>query len=202
MTEPRFFATPAEFRAWFAAHHAAERELIVGFYKRQTGRPSITWPESVDEALCFGWIDGVRRSIDGDAYTIRFTPRRPESNWSKVNIARVAALEAEGRMTEAGRAAYARRRIDQTRTASYEQETPAVLTPEEEALLRADVAAARDFDARPPWYRRTVVHWIVSARRLETRARRLQQLIAACAAGQPIGPLDRARPPGGAATAR
>jgi len=171
VTDPHFFATPEQFRAWLAPHHASACELIVGFHKRRSGRPSITRPESVDEALRFGWIDGVRRSIDADAYSLRFTPRRPKSDWSKVNIARVAALEADGRMTDAGHVAFTRPRPDQTRTASYEDEVPAILTPEEEALLRADETVGCDFDARPPWYRRTVVHWIVSARRPETRAR-------------------------------
>jgi uncharacterized protein YdeI (YjbR/CyaY-like superfamily) len=145
-----FFATPAEFRRWLKMHHATKTELLVGFYKRGTGRPSITWPESVDEALCFGWIDGVRRSLSTQAYTIRFTPRKPTSIWSAVNVARVSELEKMGRMTPAGRRAFAARTAERTGVYAFERNAAAKLTPEEEKTLRANSKAAAFFDAQPP----------------------------------------------------
>lgn len=187
----KFFKSPAAFRAWLQKNHTRADELIVGYYKRGTGKPSITWPESVDEALCFGWIDGVRRSLSVEAYTVRFTPRRATSHWSAVNIGRVAELERLGKMTDAGRAAFAARRADRTALASHERSEEAKLTKAEEAALRSNRAAAAFFDAQPPWYRRTAKHWVVSAKRDETRARRLATLIADCAAGRTIKPLTR-----------
>ena len=194
-TKPAFFQTPAAFRAWLEAHHATETELVVGYRKKGTGRPSIAWPESVDEALCFGWIDGVRRSLDPESYTIRFTPRKATSTWSAVNVARVAALTKLVRMTPAGARAFAARRADRTGIYSFERKEPAMLTPEEEKALRANRRAAAFFDAQAPWYRRTSLHWVVSAKREETRARRLSQLIADSASGRTIGPLTRKPPP-------
>jgi uncharacterized protein YdeI (YjbR/CyaY-like superfamily) len=182
--EPKFFATPAEWRAWLQEHHGTEREVLVGFYRRRSGRPSITWPESVDEALCFGWIDGVRRGRDAESYTIRFTPRQKRSTWSAVNVARVRELEAEGRMHPAGLEAFARRSDDRTAIYSYEQRRAATLSDEQEARLRADPAAWAWFEAQPPWWRRTAAHWVTSAKREETRQRRLEQLVAACADGR------------------
>jgi uncharacterized protein YdeI (YjbR/CyaY-like superfamily) len=182
--EPTFFATPAEWRAWLQEHHDSERELLVGFYRRASGRPSITWPESVDEALCFGWIDGVRRSRDAESYTIRFTPRQRRSTWSAVNVARVRELEAEGRMHAAGLEAFARRSDDRTAIYSYEQRRTATLSEEQEAQLRADPAAWAYFQAQPPSWRRTAAHWVTSAKREETRERRLAQLVEACAEGR------------------
>jgi len=190
--KPTFFATPAEFRAWFEANHQSAKELLVGFYKRGSGKPSISWPESVDEALCFGWIDGVRKSIDEDAYTIRFTPRKSTSIWSAINVAKVAALETLGRMTPAGRRAFASRTPERTGVYSFERSSAAVLRPDEEQRLRANAKAAAFFDAQPPWYRRTSIHWVSSAKRDETRSRRLEQLIADSAQGRTIGPLTRA----------
>lgn len=192
---PRFFATHDAFYAWLEAHHAREAELVVGFYKRGSGKPSLTWPESVDAALCFGWIDGVRRSLGEDAYTIRFTPRRPRSIWSAVNVARVAALEEAGRMRDAGRAAFAHRTPERTGVYSFERNAAARLAEDEERALRESPQAAAHFDAQPPWYRRAATHWVVSAKRPETRATRLAQLIAASAEGRPIKPLDRSRLP-------
>jgi uncharacterized protein YdeI (YjbR/CyaY-like superfamily) len=189
--KPTFFATPAAFRTWLQRHHDSAPELLVGFYKRDSGRPSITWPESVDEALCFGWIDGVRRNAGADAYTIRFTPRRATSIWSAVNVARVAALEKAGRMRPAGRQAFAARRATKTAVYSFERKEPAALAAAETAALSANTAASAFFEARPPWYRRAALHWIVSAKRDETRARRLAQLIADSAAGRTIAPLTR-----------
>jgi uncharacterized protein YdeI (YjbR/CyaY-like superfamily) len=181
--EPRFFTTPAELRTWFEVHHADADELLVGYYKRGTGRPSITWPESVDEALCFGWIDGIRRRIDDESYSIRFTPRRPRSIWSAVNIKRAGELIAEGRMTPAGLAAFEAR--DEERSAySYEQRQRAALEPEQEERLRANAAAWEWFQARPPSWRRAAIYWVMSAKRPETRERRLATLIEAAAAGR------------------
>jgi uncharacterized protein YdeI (YjbR/CyaY-like superfamily) len=189
--KPTFFATPREFRGWLEAHHATDTELLVGFYKRGTGKPSISWPESVDEALCFGWIDGVRKSLSDEAYTIRFTPRKRTSNWSAINVTRVAALESLGRMAPAGRAAFAARTPERTGVYSFERDVEAQLTQGEEKKLRANAAAAAFFDAQPPWYRRAAKHWVVSAKREATRARRLDQLIRDSAANRKIGPLAR-----------
>lgn len=182
--EPRFFATRAEFRAWLAAHHADADELLVGFYKKASGRPSITWPESVDEALSFGWIDGIRRRIDDESYSIRFTPRRRRSTWSAVNIKRAGELIEEGRMTPAGLAAFEAR--DEARSAiySYEQRHKAALEPEQEARLRANAAAWDWFQSRPPAWRRGAIYWVTSAKRADTRERRLTTLIEAAAAGR------------------
>lgn len=179
---PVFFTSAEALRRWFAQHAATERELVVGYMKKGSGKPSVTWPESVDEALCVGWIDGVRKSIDGARYQIRFTPRKSRSHWSLVNIRRVAALEAAGRMTPAGLAAFATR--DETRTGrgSYEQEKPAKLARRDLAAIRAHAAAWAYFRTLPPGYLRMVSWWIVSAKKPETRARRLQAFIARCAA--------------------
>jgi uncharacterized protein YdeI (YjbR/CyaY-like superfamily) len=190
--EARFFASPEEWRAWLEEHHDREPEVLVGYWKRGTGRPSLTWAESVDEALCFGWIDGVRRRVDDERYCIRFTPRRPRSRWSEVNVARVAELERGGRMRPAGRAAFAAR--TEEGTYSYErQQREAALDPERERRLRADEAAWAYFSAQPPSYRRAVIHWVTSARREETRDRRLAQLVECSAQGRRVPPL---RPPG------
>jgi uncharacterized protein YdeI (YjbR/CyaY-like superfamily) len=187
--EPTFFATPAELRAWLEEHHESESELLVGFHKKGSGRPSITWPESVDQALCFGWIDGVRRSLGEDAYTIRFTPRKARSNWSAVNVARMNELIAEGLVAPAGLAAFERRSDDRTAIYSYEQRKTATLPPEYEQQLRSNEGAAEFFDSQPPWYRRTATHWVISAKREATRERRLAQLIEDSANGRRIGPL-------------
>lgn len=181
---PTFFETPAQFRAWFAQHAATESELIVGFYKRDSGKPSITWPESVDEALCAGWIDGVRTRIDDEAYKIRFTPRKTTSTWSAFNIERVRVLTLEGRMTEAGLAAFAHRREAKSKIYSYEQAETANLAPEDAAQFRKHKAAWKFFEAQPPGYRHQMVWRIVSAKRPTTREARLQKLIEASANGQ------------------
>ena len=196
--KPAFFATPAHFRAWLEEHHDEKSELLVGFWKTGSGNPSMTWPESVDEALCFGWIDGVRRSLGDDAYCVRFTPRKPTSNWSAVNVAKVAELQRLGRMRPAGERAFAARTADKTGVYSFERNAAAVLSPAHEATLRGNREAATFFDAQPPWYRRVAVHWVISAKRSETRDRRLAQLVADSAAGRRIGPVAQAgarRPP-------
>ena len=187
----RFFATPAAFRAWLEANHETASELLVGFHKKEGGRPSITWPQSVDEALCFGWIDGVRRSLGQDAYTIRFTPRRPTSIWSAINVRKVAELTKLGKMYPAGLRAFAARTAEKTGVYSFERRAAAALAAAEEKALRANRRAAAFFDAQAPWYRRAALHWVVSAKRDETRARRLRQLITDSAAGRTIPPLTR-----------
>jgi uncharacterized protein YdeI (YjbR/CyaY-like superfamily) len=193
MPRPRFFAEAAAFRAWLEEHHASEPELLVGFHKRDSGKPSMTWPESVDAALSFGWIDGVRRRIDETAYSIRFTPRRRTSIWSAVNVRRVEALTQAGLMRPAGLAAFAHRSEARTGVYSFERAAEAALTADEEKKLRANEKAAAYFDAQAPWYRRTALHWVVSAKREDTRTSRLAQLIEACRAQRPIKQLDRSR---------
>ena len=188
--KPKFFATPAAFRAWLEAHHETDQELLVGFYKKDSGKPSITWPESVDEALCFGWIDGVRRSHSEEAYTVRFTPRKPTSVWSAINVAKVEAMKKSGKMPPAGLRAYAARTAEKTGVYSFERSAAAVLPPDQERKLRGNRKAAAFFDAQPPWYRRTSIHWVISAKREETRERRLAELIGESAAGRRIGPLS------------
>ena len=186
---PTYFATPATFRRWLEAHHETAAELLVGYYKKGSGKPSITWPESVDEALCFGWIDGVRRSLGAEAYAIRFTPRKPTSIWSAVNVANVARLTADGRMRPAGLRAFAARTAEKTGVYSFERTDAAKLTVEQDRALRANRKAAAFFAAQAPWYRRAAIHWVTSAKQPATRERRLQQLIADSAAGRNIPPL-------------
>jgi len=188
---PIFFATPAEFRAWLAEHHDRARELWVGFYKKGSGKPSITWPESVDEALCFGWIDGVRKTIDDESYMIRFTPRKPRSNWSAVNIARVAELTAMGRMHPAGLRAFEQRTEERSGVYSYEQRQHAKLDPAYEERFRANAAAWEFFQAQPAGYRRLAIWWVVSAKKEETRLKRLATLIDDSANGRTIREVAR-----------
>jgi uncharacterized protein YdeI (YjbR/CyaY-like superfamily) len=187
--EPTFFATPADFRAWLERHHERDSELIVGFHKRGSGRPSITWPEAVDQALCFGWIDGVRRRIDDTSYSIRFTPRKARSTWSAVNIKRMKELVEGGLVAPAGLAAFERRADDRSAIYSYEQRKAPDLEADQERRLRADERAWAFFEAQPPSYRRAAIHWVTSAKKPETRDRRLAQLIECSAAGEPVPPL-------------
>jgi uncharacterized protein YdeI (YjbR/CyaY-like superfamily) len=184
--KPRYFATPGEFRAWLAKNHAHTGELLVGFHKKGTGRPSIDWPQSVDEALCFGWIDGVRRSLGPDGYTIRFTPRRPRSTWSSINIARVKVLTKLGRMAPSGIAAYERRSADRSAIYAYEQRKQAKLLPAERREFKANVVAWKNFEAMAPSYRHRALYWITSARKPETRASRLRRVIDFSATGRKI----------------
>jgi uncharacterized protein YdeI (YjbR/CyaY-like superfamily) len=186
-----YFESPAAFRRWLETNHDSATELTVGFHKRHTGQPSLTWPESVDEALCFGWIDGVRHSVDEDRYTIRFTPRKPSSNWSVVNIRRVEALVRDKRMRPAGLRAFEAKRADRSGVYSFEQRDQAKLSPVEERQFRANRVAWRFFEAQPPGYRRVTAFWVVSAKREETRARRLERLIRESAEGQRVGILGR-----------
>ncbi len=188
---PTYFETQAGFRRWLVANHDKAGELLVGFRKKGSGLPSIDWPQARDEALCFGWIDGVRHSLGPGGYTIRFTPRRKGSIWSKVNIARYAALTTEGRMTEAGVRAYEDNKA-RTGVYAYENELKA-LTEAETKQFRAIPAAWAHWEKRPPGYRRVVLHWITSAKKPETRARRLATLIEDSAAGRKIGGVDIGR---------
>ena len=174
---PIFFPTPAHLRAWFKLHHATAPELLVGYYKVGSGRPSVTWPESVDEALSVGWIDGIRRSLDAERYTIRFTPRRPGSIWSAVNIRRAGALIAAGRMLPAGQRAFAARKEHRSGIYAYEQR-PAALEAQYERVVRRNKAAWAFFEKQPPSYKKTIAWHIVSAKKEETRLARLQKLIA------------------------
>jgi uncharacterized protein YdeI (YjbR/CyaY-like superfamily) len=187
-----FFATPEELRDWFDANYETADELWVGYYRKATGRPSVDWSQAVDEALCVGWIDGVRRSLDDSSFVQRFTPRRKGSTWSAVNVAKVAALTDQGRMRPAGTAAFEARTAANTAIYSYER-AAAAFTPEEEARLRAETDAWADWEARPPSYRRAVTHWVTSAKGAATRARRLDALIADSAAGRKVGPMRWSR---------
>jgi uncharacterized protein YdeI (YjbR/CyaY-like superfamily) len=194
IVNPIFFRSPSEFRAWLAEHHDRESELLVGFLKKGTGEPSMSWPESVDEALCFGWIDGVRKRIDDRSYSIRFSPRRTRSVWSKVNIERAEALIREGRMQPAGLAAYEARRENRVGVHSYEQRRPRLEEPYQE-MLRQDGAAWAFFDAQPPSYRKAMSWWIVSAKREATRLRRLEKLREFSARGLRVPEFTLEKPP-------
>jgi uncharacterized protein YdeI (YjbR/CyaY-like superfamily) len=189
--EPTFFATPDEFRAWLAEHHEGSRELLVGFHKKGSGRPSITWPESVDQALCFGWIDGVRRRIDDESYSIRFTPRKARSIWSAVNIRRAGELREQGLMQPAGIRAFEQRAEDRSGVYSYEQRQAIEPTPEQEERFRATPGAWEFFQAQPAWYRKTVLWWVASAKKEETRRQRLEKLIDESAHERTMRQLDR-----------
>jgi uncharacterized protein YdeI (YjbR/CyaY-like superfamily) len=188
--EPIFFASTTEWHEWLAAHHQTASECVVGFVKVTTGTPNMRWAESVEAALCFGWIDGVRRRIDDTHYSIRFTPRKPKSIWSNVNIAKIDELRAAGRMAPAGEAAFAAR--SEERSGVYSHERPmAELTEVEAKQLAASKDATAYFEARPISYRRAALNWIVSAKRSETRVRRLEQLIADSTAGRDLKHLRR-----------
>jgi uncharacterized protein YdeI (YjbR/CyaY-like superfamily) len=187
-----FFATPADFRAWLEKNHALHTELFVGFYKRDSGKPSITWPESVDAALCFGWIDGVRNSIDAVSYRIRFTPRKPTSTWSAINVKRVAELTKLGLMRPAGIKAFEARKGDKTGIYAYEQRKTAKLPPAYEQKFRAKKEAWTFFRKQPPWYQRTATYRVISAKQETTREKRLAELIRDSEAGLSIKELRRA----------
>jgi len=182
----KFFASPAEFRRWFEKHHATTQELWVGFHKKGTGKASITWPESVDEALCCGWIDGVRKRIDDDTYTIRFTPRKPRSIWSAINIRRVEDLSAQGRMQAAGLRAFQAREVGRSRIYSYEQEGPPGLDEAFAKRLRANKAAWKFFTAQAASYRKRACWWVMSAKQEATRQKRLDKLIKESAQGRTL----------------
>ncbi len=190
---PRFFPSSADFRRWLNAQGHKTPELWVGYYKKSSSKPSISYPESVDEALCYGWIDGVRKSIDVDAYAIRFTPRKPKSQWSAVNIGRVQELAASGRMMAAGRKAFEGAE-SQERKYSYEQRHQAQLAKEDERRFRANTPAWEYFQAQARWYRHTATYWVISAKKEETRQRRLATLMDDCAHQRPLKGLTRTVP--------
>jgi uncharacterized protein YdeI (YjbR/CyaY-like superfamily) len=180
---PTFFPTPATFRAWLERHHAEPNVLWVGYYKVGSGKPSITWPESVDEALCYGWIDGLRKSVDEFSYTIRFTPRKPGSIWSSVNIKRAQVLIERGLMRPAGLKAYQARKENKSGVYSYEQRSVDLEEPYNR-LLKKNKAAWSFFEAQPAYYRKAISWWIVSAKKEETRLKRLEKLLAHSARGE------------------
>jgi uncharacterized protein YdeI (YjbR/CyaY-like superfamily) len=165
-----FFSDASQFRAWLEAHAASAPELLVGYHKVGSGKPSMSWSESVDEALCFGWIDGVRRRVDDDTYTIRFTPRRPTSIWSAINIEKMAKLRAEGRMTPAGEQAFALRSEKKSVVYSHEQAETAELSAAERKQFKGHAQAWQFFEATPPSYKKRLRHWGTSAKKEETRA--------------------------------
>jgi uncharacterized protein YdeI (YjbR/CyaY-like superfamily) len=187
--QPTTFETAEAFRAWLEQHHESAPEIWVCYYKKGTGKKSITWPESVDEALCFGWIDSVRKSLDDERYLNRFTPRRRGSVWSAVNIRRVGELTKEGRMRPAGLEAFSARREDRSGIYSYERRDEAVLDPAFEKRFRARNRAWAFFEASPRSYRQAAIRWVMTAKKHETRERRLGQLIERSAAGARVPPL-------------
>ncbi len=186
-----FFPSPARLRQWFEKHHASKRELWVGYFKKSSGKPSVTWPESVDEALCVGWIDGIRKSVDEESYTIRFTPRKPRSIWSSVNIERARALAEQGRMKPAGLKAFEARRENRSGIYSYEQRRDRLEEPYG-SMLKKNADAWAFFQAQPSSYRKAAGWWVVSARKEETRFKRLGRLIEDSSHGRRIPQFTRA----------
>jgi uncharacterized protein YdeI (YjbR/CyaY-like superfamily) len=174
---PRHFATSAAFGAWLKKNHAGADELIVGFHRKASGKGGMTYAQALDEALCWGWIDGVRRSVDADSYSIRFTPRKPKSKWSRVNLDHYARLRDEGRIQPSGAEAFARFDPSEHEPYSFERKKAAEFSPELARTFRAAREAWTFFQAQPPGYRRTATHWVMSAKRQDTRERRLVELI-------------------------
>jgi uncharacterized protein YdeI (YjbR/CyaY-like superfamily) len=191
---PIFFRTPREFRAWLTKYGPRTRELWVGFYKKSSAQPSITWPEAVDEALCVGWIDGLRKTIDGKSYKIRFTPRQAKSNWSALNARRVQELARDGRMRPAGMKVFELRLPEKSGIYAYENRDAAALNPAAEQQFRSNSVAWEFFETQPPSYRKTAIWWVVSARKEETQQKRLRTLIADSQARRRIGQLRRDTP--------
>jgi len=191
--DPIYFTSPDELRDWFDANHQTATELWHGSYKKAAGKPTVTWSEAVDEALCVGWIDSVRYSLDPERSAQRFTPRRKGSNWSAVNIAKVKALTEQGRMRPAGLAAFEARSEERSAIYSYEQRHLAALEADEDAAFRANKMAWDRFQALPPSYRRTAIYWVVTAKKPETRVRRLATLIEDSAAGRRLKQLTPRR---------
>ena len=179
---PTFFASAGELRGWLEEHHAGERELWIGFHRKDSGKGGITYPEALDEALCFGWIDGVRKSIDAASYTIRFTPGKPRSSWSEVNVRRARELTALGRMRPAGTRAFEERDEEKTKQYSYEARSRD-LDPALAERFRANAGAWAFFESQPPYYRRVAQWYVMSAKREETRLKRLAELIDRSAQG-------------------
>jgi uncharacterized protein YdeI (YjbR/CyaY-like superfamily) len=192
MTKLRSFASAGVFRKWLKANHAQESELLVRCFKTHAQDKGITYREALDEALCFGWIDGVRRAADEESFSTRFTPRRSKSKWSLVNIKRARELEAAGRMHSSGRAAFAAKDAKSSRRYSFE-EKPRKLDTKSKKTFQANPSAWEFFRTQAPWYQRTSIFWVMDAKREETRTRRLKHLIQSSARKEPIKPLDRAR---------
>ncbi|MDX2304078.1 MAG: YdeI/OmpD-associated family protein [Microscillaceae bacterium] len=180
-----FFPTPADFRAWLEQNHDKETELWVGFYKKGSEKPSITWPESVDQALCFGWIDGIRKSIDTESYKIRFTPRKPNSIWSAVNLKKMDELMAQGLVMPAGMAIYEKRNLKKQEIYSFEQEN-IELGETYQSQFKENAKAWKLFQAMPPSYRKTAIWWVISAKQESTRLKRLAILMECSEAGNKI----------------
>ncbi|MCB0375877.1 MAG: YdeI/OmpD-associated family protein [Sinomicrobium sp.] len=174
--KPVFFATQLHFREWLEKNHDTAQELLVGYYKVKSGKPSMTWPESVDQALCFGWIDGIRRSVDEECYCIRFTPRRPTSIWSAVNIKKVEVLIEKDLMHPAGMASFEKRKAHKSEIYSYENK-PKQLSPEFKKTFMAHKKAWDFFSSQAPSYQKTIMYWIMSARQEKTRLGRLEKTI-------------------------
>lgn len=188
--KPKFFKSQADFRQWLEKNHASKAELMIGFYKKNSGKPSITYPEALDEALCFGWIDGVRRTLGEDSYVQRFTPRRPKSIWSNVNVKHVERLKKLGRMAPPGLAAFALRTPERTGVYAFEN-SPHKLAVAYEKKFRANKKAWQFFDQLPPSLKRTCIFWVMNAKQEETRLRRLDSLIESSATGERRGFLEK-----------
>lgn len=184
--EPHFFKTPADFRKWLDTHYETETELLVGFYKTNSGKATITWPESVDAALCYGWIDGVRKSLAGDSYTIRFTPRKATSIWSAINIAKMEDLMKQGLVKPAGIAAYEKRKESKSRIYSHERTEDAVLPAEMEKTFKANTAAWEFFMKQAPSYRKIMFHLITAAKQEKTQQSRFEKLLNASSEGKRV----------------
>lgn len=185
---PRSFRTPEDFRAWLEKNHDKQAELMMRLFKVHARHRGIGYREALDESLCFGWIDGVRRALDADSFVQRFTPRKKKSNWSAVNIRRARELIADGRMAPPGRAAFEARGATAASPYSFEN-PPRPLDPELEERLRANRKAWRWWESAAPYYRRVCTFWIMSAKKQETRAARLRKLLYHCARGEKIPPL-------------
>ncbi len=179
---PLFFSKQADFRKWLERNHQIEKELIVGFYKVNSGKPSMTWSQSVDHALCFGWIDGIRKSIDQESYCIRFTPRKSNSIWSAVNIAKVEQFTAQGLMCPAGLAIFEKRTDEKSKVYSYEKEE-LIFLPDFAKQFKANKMAWNYFQLLAPSYRKLSMNWVMSAKQEATQKKRLNELIADCEAG-------------------
>ena len=183
LVKPQFFESSDDFRDWLRTYAATASELLVGYYKVGSGRPSMSWSESVDEALCYGWIDGVRKRIDDSAYCIRFTPRKASSIWSRVNIAKFEELRRQGRTTAAGEKAFSHRTATKSEVYAYEQKDAAELSAREVRVFKSDKRAWMFFEATPPSYKKVVLHWIATAKRAEIRGTRFAKLMKACSEG-------------------
>lgn len=188
--EPKFFSDPLKFRKWLEANHETKKELLVGFYKKSSGKPSITWPESVNQALCFGWIDGIRRTMDEISYSIRFTPRNSKSIWGAVNIKKVKELKKRGLMKPAGLVAFNRLDKNNSKIYSFEQRI-VKFDSNYEKKFRENKKARNNFLLQPPYYRKTVIHWVMSAKQEVTRLKRLKTLVEDSEAGLKIKQMRR-----------